>query len=1116
MKKKSDLKQESVQKFKIFWSYLNQDTESYVCTFDFDPAFHYESEKTNKKKEKFSLSFLFDQESSFLICELSNTELCNYEIQICMIKKSPNEVRNYVFRNKKKLRIEVDKIDVDSAFTITFDATLKPIHLKIPEIGIINKGSTCYMSSLFQVLNSIKAFKQLLFSISNKSSVIYSIQKLFYDLMMDKTPVSTDLVTKSFGWSAEQLNVHQDIQEFNVLLSEVIGHNNNIFEGEIQNYISCTNVNYKSNRIEKFTDICLNIKGESIYRSFEMYTEEEVLDGQNKYDAGEYGKQIAKKGISISKFPAVLLLQLKRMEYSITKKSMVKINTPFEFGEKIDLYKFATNKSLNESFEYQLFSVVVHSGSATKGHYYCYILKEGTWILYDDEYTRLATQYEAMELNYGHPKKFYKIKGREVQEIKSANESSAYILIYIKVSEIQRVLGKFTAEDIPHPIKERIIKQKQGESISSPISDPQNISIMIFTKEMLIGSTGLGLIKSEMDIFSNKPLFLDMDSRVIISIPVNMTIRELVDYYNRILKLNLKSIVVEINIFAILSLDSLDSQPSLVNGVELLHINSANHLDSTVPEISSLLKIKFLKFFIHSPLEIFHKYSNPREEQIVDEFPLNDTNSIIHSKNLNSWFFEKSLIIQNIKNPIYYFRDTFIENEPSDELNARFVPQAQLLIIKKLIKESDNEIKVVIQKILPVFPEDEILRLINLDPSSILVESPNSSQLTEAYDLTDKLQNFYGKGYLIIIDKNKFDTSNEEILKALIERKIYLDIFMGKIQKYLTTYNTRLCIKSPHLEMSYNDFRLKVFNHLKEYGLFAKFIDIYHMVATPDLKVITSQDFISKYIDVTKIEILVQPESIRIKAPFFSEFLSTYVNKLNKHIEISFKIIDETKHSTLEIEMGSSTFAPQVNLLLFLENDLKTFKKLREYLRSNIIPQLNEIYRKKAYSDESMKRLHFILYNSKANYIYNCIDDSNNNMVITRAYLLANNDLSIKFDIIEGPANLEKCFISIESNESSFILTPFVVYFDLNTSVNKTLASLSQIIKDRCVHYSDFEIVESEYYSGSVCSQSLKRENLLNTRGNDPLSNTFYKNKVKVINIIAVLSVKRCTQLKSN
>lgn len=66
-----------------------------------------------------------------------------------------------------------------------------------------------------------------------------------------------------------------------------------LFEGHTWNYIECVNVEYKSTRTESFMDLQLDVKGcKDLYASFDMYTDVEMLEGQNQYKAEGHGMQV--------------------------------------------------------------------------------------------------------------------------------------------------------------------------------------------------------------------------------------------------------------------------------------------------------------------------------------------------------------------------------------------------------------------------------------------------------------------------------------------------------------------------------------------------------------------------------------------------------------------------------------------------------------------------------------------------------------------------------------------------------------------------------------------------------------------------------------------------------
>merc|ERR1719330_485384 len=227
--------------------------------------------------------------------------------------------------------------------------------------------------------------------------LIQALQNVFYKLQTSDKAVDCRELMKSFGWDNMDAFTQHDAQELNRILCDRLeeqmkgtsmdGSIKRLFEGEMENYIECIDVDYKSRRNETFYDIQLNIKGErgqelrNIEESLREFTAEETLEGDNAYEAEGHGKQRAKKGIRFLTFPPVLNLQLKRFHFDLEKMDMVKLNTRFEFHRRLDLSPFAPGAGA-----YILYAVVVHSGDVNSGHYYAHIrpdLERG-WLQFDD------------------------------------------------------------------------------------------------------------------------------------------------------------------------------------------------------------------------------------------------------------------------------------------------------------------------------------------------------------------------------------------------------------------------------------------------------------------------------------------------------------------------------------------------------------------------------------------------------------------------------------------------------------------------------------------------------------------------------------------------------------
>lgn len=435
-----------------------------------------------------------DEDNTSNVSEERKSQSCDmmFSINIVNFKNSIKSFKNVTTGEIIKLEIPLNTIfhtyTTREDVSIVVDFSVRK-NYALTEIytGIVNEAMTCYMNSMLQTLNVLGYFKNAVFQIpldpneDKDMSVAYSLQKLFYDLLVEKKPISTNRLVKSFGWSRDQIFIQHDIQEFNLQLSDLMekrmkgtsveGTFKFLFEGKVLNYIECLDVEYKSNKEESFSDIQLTVKGcNNIYESFNEYTKEEILEGDDKYEAGDLGKQRAKKGIRFLEFPNVMILQLKRFEYNMKKDIMDKINDYFEFYEEIDLKNYVsdTNKnSSDEDYKYTLHSIVIHKGSMNNGHYYAYIRPDTSdnWYHFNDESVRQADKYEVFKSNFGGFNKIYRHKDKGViAEFNQRTDASAYILVYIKNSLRDQILKPITISEVKIFYNHKIRYRRPSES----------------------------------------------------------------------------------------------------------------------------------------------------------------------------------------------------------------------------------------------------------------------------------------------------------------------------------------------------------------------------------------------------------------------------------------------------------------------------------------------------------------------------------------------------------------------------------------------------------------------------------------------------------------------------
>ncbi|EAY11931.1 Clan CA, family C19, ubiquitin hydrolase-like cysteine peptidase [Trichomonas vaginalis G3] len=361
-----------------------------------------------------------------------------------------------------------------------------------PYCGLLNLGATCYMNSFLQVLYHIPYFRKLIYSINttnedHRTSIVFNLQRLFALMEMSPYAVSTEELTVSFGWNEADTNVQHDIEEFSRVLMDAIKSKlegtpeaaeiQKMFCGEQIHHIEFPKVKKSLSNTEAFEDLQLLVKEcPDIYKSFQHYISPQKID---EYKTDEWGKQKAMISTLFTHLPDVLILHLQRFEFDPNSLSMTKINTRYQFMTEIDMKDFMDEAS-NESTEFTLTGVIVHSGNPIGGHYYSYLKtkNDSQWYLFNDSSVRTATEEKAVSTNYGGQGSI-----DDGPFFGKPKTYSAYMLVYVRTTELARIFAPITSQCIPSNIVDvvREFRRREEERIALETT----VKFSLYTEECI-------------------------------------------------------------------------------------------------------------------------------------------------------------------------------------------------------------------------------------------------------------------------------------------------------------------------------------------------------------------------------------------------------------------------------------------------------------------------------------------------------------------------------------------------------------------------------------------------------------------------------------------------------
>ena len=306
--------------------------------------------------------------------------------------------------------------------------------------GLLNQGATCYLNSLIQSLFMTPELRKAVFEwkydkkVESKRCIPYQLQRLFAEMQITiKGALSTTNLTTSFGWKGREVYQQHDVLELaDVLFTQIENQANgtqlcnvvtDLHRGQTIDYIQCLKCKTFKGRPIPVSGLGLNIENVTDFDSaMKTYITPEILSGDNKYRCSVCGdKQDAKKGIKLVMLPYFLSIFMKRWTFDFRTFRRIKIQKGISFPMKFDgsiyinsdgyLQNDNENNDTNDNntvppMIYELYSIMVHTGGATGGHYFAYIkdFESGKWLQFNDSRVTEISEDQINEWFYPKPK----------------------------------------------------------------------------------------------------------------------------------------------------------------------------------------------------------------------------------------------------------------------------------------------------------------------------------------------------------------------------------------------------------------------------------------------------------------------------------------------------------------------------------------------------------------------------------------------------------------------------------------------------------------------------------------------------------------------------------------
>jgi len=446
-------------------------------------------DRTERIAQKLTTHYLFPStENKYPFCTSARTQQAGFDLltEICACAPASLEIvlksleRFHRIRSWRKSSFKSWVVPAQE------EKSLEPF------VGLRNLGATCYLNSVIQQFLLLHTFRDAVTRIPRlPPGVTAEVAKLLLKLQFSAKPFvqTKGLCAVYTNWDGEPINPREqmDVEEFlGGLLTKMEEELKPIDQAEVvQRIFQSSTVNtirglppcsHSSEREETHFTIPIEVKNKrSVRESLATLVQKETMEGDSAYFCEHCQRKVtAEKHQRFRTLPEVLVLSLRRFEYSVELGRRRKINDYFDFEDELDMSPYLSSTemtSLHKSGHvYRLKGIIIHIGEADAGHYVALARDGSGWVQFNDTQVTVLGEKERREMSVG-------------QQEGAFAQTSAYLLLYQKATESD-LASLHTIRRHPGSAAEEISRKNEDYLYKKSVFRPQyrNFVLGLVTK----------------------------------------------------------------------------------------------------------------------------------------------------------------------------------------------------------------------------------------------------------------------------------------------------------------------------------------------------------------------------------------------------------------------------------------------------------------------------------------------------------------------------------------------------------------------------------------------------------------------------------------------------------